>query len=92
MDIFKTFYKARDDENAAKMSAYMKNKFSFLGIPKPMRTKLSKNFINQKKMEGKIDWQFIFECYGMPEREFHYLALDYLNAVKDFLIPETLII
>lgn len=88
MDIFKTFYNARDDENAAKMSAYMKNKFPFLGIPKPIRTKLSRNFLRQKKMEKKIDWQFIFGCYNMPEREFHYFALDYLTAVKDLLVPD----
>lgn len=65
----------------------MKNKFPFLGIPKPIRTKLSRDFLRQKKMEKNIDWQFIFGCYNMPEREFHYLALDYLTAVKDLLVP-----
>ncbi|HOM02965.1 MAG TPA: DNA alkylation repair protein [Acetivibrio sp.] len=86
MDIFKTFYDARDDENAAKMSAYMKNKFPFLGIPKPTRAKLSKDFLKQKKKDKEVDWQFIFQCYDMPEREFHYLALDYLTAVKALLV------
>ncbi|HHV28343.1 DNA alkylation repair protein [Acetivibrio mesophilus] len=86
MDIFKTFYDSQDDENAAKMSAYMKNKFPFLGIPKPIRAKLSKNFLKQKKKDKEVDWEFIFQCYDMPEREFHYLALDYLTAVKALLV------
>lgn len=33
-----------------------------------------------------IDWSFVFKCYNMPEREFHYLALDYLLSLKDKLI------
>ena len=86
MDIFKTFYDARDDENAAKMSAYMKNKFPFLGIPKPIRAKLSKDFLKDKKKDKEVHWQFIFQCYDMPEREFHYFSLDYLTAVKALLV------
>ncbi|MEZ0536639.1 DNA alkylation repair protein [Caldicellulosiruptoraceae bacterium PP1] len=88
MGIIEIFYSARNEENAEKMSAYMKNKFSFLGIPKPLRATLSKDFLIQKKMEKEIDWEFIFNCYNMPEREFHYLALDYLNSVKELLQPD----
>ena len=68
------------------MSAYMKNKFPFLGIPKPERARLSKDFLKQYKKDMHIDWSFVFKCYNMPEREFHYLALDYLLSLKDKLI------
>lgn len=86
MDIFQIFYNSKNTENSIKMSAYMKNKFPFLGIPKPERARLSKDFLKQYKKDMHIDWSFVFKCYNMPEREFHYLALDYLLSLKDKLI------
>ena len=86
-DIFTVFYGARDEENAVRMAAYMRNKFPFLGIQKPKRRELSRAFLKQKKKEKQVDWPFIWKCYGLPEREFHYLALAYLDAVKKRLTP-----
>ncbi|SCL81910.1 DNA alkylation repair protein [Sporanaerobacter sp. PP17-6a] len=88
MDIFQTFYNSNDTENSIKMSAYMKDKFHFLGIPKPERARLSKDFLKQHKKDMYIDWSFVFKCYNMPEREFHYLALDYLLLLKAKLISK----
>jgi 3-methyladenine DNA glycosylase AlkD len=76
IDIINTFYSAYDADNAIKMSAYMKNNFPFLGLPKPKRAELSKDFLNSKKKDTAIDWVFGFLCYDKPEREFHYLAID----------------
>ncbi|MDP4153519.1 MAG: DNA alkylation repair protein [Bacillota bacterium] len=90
MDIFEIFYSSANPEQAVKMAAYMKNIFPFLGIPKPLRANLSKNFIKQRKKDNLIDWEFIHECYTHAEREFHYLALDYLIALKKLLTPEDL--
>lgn len=85
MYIFQSFYNSSDAENAMKMAAYMKNKFPFLGIAKPERAKLSKDFLKNRKQDTCIDWLFVFKCYSMPEREFHYLALDYLLLLKERL-------
>jgi len=85
MDIIESFYASRNEENAVPMSAYMKNKFPFLGIKKPDRAKLSKEFLKQRKKDQIIDWDFIFRCYGLPEREFHYLAIGYLYTVRNLL-------
>ena len=83
--IFARFYESGNHENAKKMSAYMKNKFPFIGINKPERQRLSKEFIRIKKQGKKIDWAFIDRCYKKKEREFHYLAIDYLLAMRKYL-------
>jgi len=88
MDIFEIFYNNRNEENAFYMAKYMKNKFPFIGLKKPERIALSKEFLNSKMKEKSIDWDFIFECYDMPEREFHYLAIDYMDRIKDLFIPD----
>ena len=86
MDIFEIFRQAADPEKAAQMSAYMRDQFPFLGIPTPQRKKLSRDFL---KTLGKksVDWGFIFECWQQPEREFQYLAEDYLLKVAALLMP-----
>lgn len=88
MNIFEIFYASRNEENSIKMAAYMKNKFKFLGISTPERRRLSKDFFKQRKKDITFDWKFIYKCYEMPEREFHYLALEYISQLKHLLIPE----
>ena len=82
MDIFQSFYDAADSKMAAGMAAYMKNQFAFLGLQKQRRAALSRSFLVQKKKEAAVDWDFICRCFEMPEREFQYIAIDYLIAVK----------
>ncbi|OFI46665.1 DNA alkylation repair protein [Floricoccus penangensis] len=84
MEIFDEFYKNANLEDALKMSAYMKNNFPFLGIKSPKRREISKDFL--KSIKGPdIDWEFIEKAWNMSEREFQYLALDYLKANKKYL-------
>ena len=87
MIIFEVFRTYSNPEQAAKMSAYMRDQFAFLGIPTPQRKKLSSDFL--KTLDKKSpDWNFIFECWNQPEREFQYLAEDYLLKIKAILTPE----
>lgn len=88
MNIFEVFYGAKNEEKSIQMAAYMKNKFPFLGIQKPERVKLAKVFFNEYKKLASIDWDFVFTCYDREEREFHYLAIDYLILLKNNLVPE----
>jgi 3-methyladenine DNA glycosylase AlkD len=81
MDIFEIFRNAADPVKAAPMSAYMRNQFSYLGISTPERKKLSQEFLKTLK-QNDIDWTFIFTCWEMPEREFQYLAVEYLTRQK----------
>ena len=48
MDIFKSFRDAGNTALAASMSKYMRDQFPFLGIQKPERTKLSREFLKAK--------------------------------------------
>jgi 3-methyladenine DNA glycosylase AlkD len=88
MDIFETFYAARNEKNAVPMAAYMKNRFPYLGIKTPEHKALAKAFLKEKKKDKQIDWAFIWKCYDLPEREFHYLGLAYLIAVVKLLTPD----
>jgi len=72
-----------DKKEAEKMSAYMQNKFVFLGIPKPKREALAKQFFASDKKSDPVNWQFIFNCFNADGREYQYTAMDYLeNHVK----------
>ena len=88
MDIFKIFYDIRNPEQADPMAKYMKNLFPFLGIKKPERAVLSKEFLKEREKDTEVDWNFIFKCYDMPEREFHYLAIGYMERVKEIFEPD----
>jgi len=87
MDIFQTLESAADPEKAAGMAAYLKGQFPCLGIQKPQREALTKEFLKQKKKEP-MDWELVETCYAKPEREFHYLAMDYVLLMADKLLPE----
>lgn len=75
----------RDEENAVKMAAYMRNLFIFYGIPTPKRRKIYKDFLKGEKKRKIIDWDFLDKCYEDEYREFQYLVIDYLYAMEDFL-------
>ena len=87
MDIFDIFREAANALQAAKMSAYMRDKFLFLGIHKPERVQLSREFI-KSKAKSAPDWEFCFKCWEQPEREFQYLAKDYLVKITAKLTAE----
>ena len=67
------------------MAAYMKNVCPFLGIPKSKRAEICKPFLKEAKKHKEIDWTFVDSCYTEQEREFHYLALEYIQAVSSLL-------
>lgn len=90
MEIIKAFYEARNDIDSAPMAAYMKNQFPFLGLKKPARLEIYKEYVQGWKKSKTIDWEFVWCCWSLPEREFQYLALSYLDAVRKLLIIDDL--
>ncbi len=88
MDIFEAYYDAADPAMASGMAAYMKNQFAFLGLQKPQRAELSRSFLAAKKKEKAVDWDFVFKCFELPEREFQYLGMTYLLDVKNRLAAD----
>ncbi|HBS59367.1 MAG TPA: DNA alkylation repair protein [Firmicutes bacterium] len=87
-EVMAAFYEHRDREKAEKMAAYMKGNFPFLGITKKDRLSLQSAFISQAKNSGTIDWELVFHLWALPEREFQYLALDYLLVLRTLLQEE----
>lgn len=82
----------RDDERAIGMAKYMKNQFPFLGIQTPMRRKAVATLFREAKVsKGPIDWELIYKLWEMDEREYQYVAIDYLKRAKKCLIPDHLV-
>lgn len=79
------FEEREDKENAVVMSKYMRDKFDFYGLPTPKRKEVYKNLLKEEKKNKIIDWQFLDKCCTDPHREFQYLILDYLSALKKYL-------
>ena len=74
-------------EKIPDMEAYMKNKFSFLGVQKPILKKIEREYF-KPFIKDPIDWTFVEECWQQPYREFQYIAMDYLDKKKKELRPE----
>lgn len=77
-------------KNKQPMEAYMKERFVFLGVKSPERRAASKNIIRELRKSPTIEWDFVFECYEQEEREFHYVACDYIRKVQRHLRYEDL--
>lgn len=91
IDIFEIYYTNANPKQAIPMQKYIKDQFPFLGIPKSIRGGLTKPFLKEAKQRGEIDWRFVWKCYDLPEREFQYLALDYVRHLRKFLVPSDIV-
>ncbi|MDR2006069.1 MAG: DNA alkylation repair protein [Acidaminococcales bacterium] len=87
MDIFDIYRAAADPEKAKQMSAYMRDQFPFLGLQTPKRKKLSLEFLKETPKSAP-DWAFVFKCWEQPEREFQYLAVNYLAKIAPVLTAD----
>lgn len=85
-ELFQELMDSKNQEKASGMSAYMRNQFAYLGIQTSKRKEITKKYFKIAKKE-LVDWTFINECWEKPEREFQYVALDYLKILKDKLTP-----
>lgn len=77
-------------ENQAPMAAYMKDQFPFLGIKSVERRQISAPFIKEWKKTKIIDWDIVNSLWQMPQREYQYIACDYLKAMQKYLTPDDL--
>lgn len=58
--IIAEFRAVQNPEKAVAMAAYMKNHFPFLGLSRPVRNSLQKEFIKKARKEKEINWEFVF--------------------------------
>lgn len=85
-EVRRVFQERQDSAKAARESAYMRNQFVFYGIPTPRRREVYKALLNDEKKRGTVDWDFLVRCWADEHREFQYLVVDYLLAMKKFLV------
>ena len=83
--LFQLFEENRNEERARQMSAYMRNLFPFLGIQTPKQRELSREFLKEARKKQAVDWEFVKRCWAKEEREYQYLALDYLKRMEKWL-------
>ncbi|MFP5114310.1 DNA alkylation repair protein [Bacillaceae bacterium C204] len=70
----------RNEANAGPMKKYMKNHFPYLGIKKPQRSQLEKQFfLETGLLKEPFNREFICELWEKDEREYQYTALVYLE-------------
>lgn len=81
-NLFVDIANSGDNEQAIKMSAYMRDQFPFLGIRSPKRKALCKKYFKQAKKEKQVDWSFVYNCWKQDYREYQYVATDYLLLMK----------
>ena len=76
----KTLEAHRNPTKAIPMAAYMKNKFLFLGLPRTDLNLLVKPLL--KDVKPFVTTKFLHDSvrllWKLPEREYHYVALDLL--------------
>ncbi|MFG3281190.1 DNA alkylation repair protein [Streptomyces sp. NPDC048111] len=69
-----------DPHRAAEMIAYMKGAAPFLGIRSPERRALSRTVLDGVPRPTEQDCAAVaLRCWELPEREYHYFAVDYLR-------------
>ncbi len=73
-----------NSERGEAMSAYMKNKFPFLGIAAPDRKSHIKPWIQQlnKEVSPENRSELIRELWALEEREYQYCAIDWMLTWK----------
>ncbi|MEA5449524.1 DNA alkylation repair protein [Leptolyngbya sp. CCNP1308] len=83
------FEQQASPEQAGPMKQYMRNQFEFLGIKGPMQKALVKQFIAEHGLPdlAQLD-SIVRELWSWPEREYHYMALTFLDRHQKQLTPE----
>ncbi|MBV7699399.1 DNA alkylation repair protein [Streptomyces sp. TRM70350] len=75
-----TYSAAADPARAAPMRAYMKDVAPFLGLTTPVRRALSRTVVEGTPRPDENDCTAVaLRCWRLPEREYHYFAVDYLR-------------
>lgn len=85
LDLITDFEENRNELLAESMSKYMQDKFRFLGVRGATRTEIYKKYFPDARKTKTIDWDFVESCWNKEEREFQYVVVYYLKAMKKFL-------
>ena len=71
-----------DPKRSVTMSAYMKNHFQFMGVNAPVRKEIQRDwFKSLPHLNHDQKTDLIVRLWKCPDREMHYVALDFLNKL-----------
>jgi 3-methyladenine DNA glycosylase AlkD len=74
------FGPAADPDRAARMSAYMRGQFPFLGVPGPLQQSLGRQVLAGLPRPDEAAVRAVaLGCWALPEREYRYFACGYLR-------------
>ena len=85
-ELFVKLEKEQNEQQAAKMSAYMKDNFPFLGVPKPRVNEIIKPYMKAAAKADKVEWKFVDLCWEKAYREAQYVGVEYIYAVQKKLV------
>jgi 3-methyladenine DNA glycosylase AlkD len=78
-----------DATEAVPMAAYMKHHFAFLGLKSPGRMELTRQFWKENGLPGPEELAAVVrELWALPEREYHYTALELLRRMSGTFRPD----
>lgn len=86
--VINKFRESINEENAIAMKAYLKGQFEFLGIKSPERKQLQKEVLSNINKKEPINKVWVLQLWNYEQREFQYLAIDYLIKMKNNLLEE----
>lgn len=90
-NIANAFVIEADQDRADAMSAYMKNKFVFFGIPAPRRKEIVLNEIKNLKLKDSNELHtLLLDLWDKPEREWHYTAMIVAERFKKLWNQESI--
>src|SRR6185436_16678806 len=85
------FSTTRDPTRATAMAAYMRDQFPYFGLPAPALRTLERTAMAGLPKPAEDDLRAVAEaCWERPEREFQYVACDYLIKHQTFAGPRSL--
>ena len=78
--------KHADPQKVVSMANYLKNQFDCYGIKTPVRNQIQKEWFKQVKSAGINHWDLAYNLWAKDQREYQYIAIDYLKKVPKKLI------
>lgn len=89
VEMKKLFESNADPRAAGPMKAYMRDQFEFLGIKSQQNGELKRLFYAEHGLPlvGELD-TVLRDLWGLPQREFQYVAVSLLSKMKKTLPPE----
>jgi 3-methyladenine DNA glycosylase AlkD len=76
--------------DAPRMKSYMKDHFEFIGVKSKARKEVSRPYLKSWLSSKKLEKELVKELWTQDEREFQYIAMDYLDRTKRYWVAEDL--